>query len=180
MFSVTLLRELFCYDPSTGALTWREREPRHFLNVSHPKAVCGKWNRRYAGTSALATPDRHGYLRGNFRGRTVLRHRVVMALITGAWPANDVDHVNGDRSDNREVNLRAVTRAENSRNAAKPARNTSGRVGVSYDRQRGKWAAFITVNYRKLSLGRYADRADAVAAREDAEKLHGFHANHGR
>nr|WP_175479900.1 HNH endonuclease signature motif containing protein [Paracoccus homiensis] len=106
-------------------------------------------------------------------------HRVAWAVIHGRWPNGEIDHINGDRSDNRLANLREVTKRENHRNMAIRSDNTSGVTGVYWAREKGKWAAYIKAD-KMVALGRYDTFAEAVAARRAAEKVLGYHPNHGR
>lgn len=102
--------------------------------------------------------------------RTVVMHRLVMDA-----PANAVvDHINGDKLDNRRCNLRLATTAENIRNSARSVRNTSGFKGVSFDRSRGKWFASICANRKLKNLGRYATAEEAARVYDRAAReLHG-------
>jgi hypothetical protein len=85
-------------------------------------------------------------------------HRLIMNAPTD----RQVDHVNGDRLDNRRANLRLATQRENSANTRKRSSNKSGVKGVVWDKARKKWAAYIKVNYRSIGLGRF-DTIDAAA-----------------
>lgn len=80
------------------------------------------------------------------------------------------DHINGNRLDNRRVNIRYVTIQQNNHNHGKSKRNTSGHPGVRWESDRGKWFARIKVNNQTINLGRYSSLEDAVRAREEAEK----------
>jgi len=121
-----------------------------------------------------------GYTELYVLARHIYGHHLVWILHNGSVPKYQIDHENGDRSDNRIVNLRDVPPTENMRNVKRYITNTSGQVGVSWDKRRNKWAAHITVNYTMHHLGRFTDLADAIAARKEAEIFYGFHANHGR
>ena len=139
-----------------------------------------RWNSRFAGKETLTTLNQIGYRQVAIFGQYYLAHRLIWLYHYGAWPKGEIDHVNGDRSDNRLENLRDVPRKINGRNQRKLDANTSGHTGVSWCKQTGKWRATIKVDYRNLHLGRFSQISNAIAARKDAEKLHGFHANHGR
>jgi hypothetical protein len=99
-------------------------------------------------------------------------------MVYGDEP-QDIDHINGNRRDNRIANLRAVDRRENMRNARLRSNNTSGIVGVTFSRDRKKWVAQIN-DGKVRSLGRFDKFEDAVEARKAAERRAGFHPNHGR
>ena len=172
----TDLREWLSYDEKTGALTWKQRPIGIF-----PTARSGRtWNTRYAGAPAFASADDEGYHRITLGSRTWQAHRLAWAIYHGEWPEGQLDHINGDKSDNSIENLRVVSHAENSRNVKRSSANTSGVTGVSFYRQRSRWRATITVNRKHMSLGHFGSFDDAVAARKDAEQRFGFHSNHGR
>ena len=121
-----------------------------------------------------------GYLIVTLDGKQLKAHRVAWAIHHGKFPEGHVDHINGDRTDNRIENLRDVTRQENQRNLKKPSHNKSGVVGVSWDASRGSWYASIQVGGKTKNLGRWQDKRCAVAIRRVAEHVYGFHENHGR
>ncbi|WP_103730192.1 AP2 domain-containing protein [Novosphingobium sp. HII-3] len=91
-----------------------------------------------------------------------------------------IDHINGDCYDNRISNLRDCTEEENCRNVGIGSTNTSGVMGVGFDRSRGRWYAQIRHRRRQINLGRFDTKEDAVAARLEMEEKLGFHANHGK
>jgi hypothetical protein len=95
------------------------------------------------------------------------------------WP-DELDHINGDKGDNRIVNLREVTRAENNKNKSRYKQNSSGFTGVGWHKVTKKWAAKIRVDGRDYHLGVFASIEAAKEARAAAEKHYGFHENHGR
>jgi hypothetical protein len=107
---VAFLRECFDYDPTTGVLTWKHRPREHFKT----QRVASIFNAKYAGKSAGLVIDDTGYRRVmvTFSGRAtqLMAHRIILAVATGAWPENDVDHINGVRDDNRFANLREAVR----------------------------------------------------------------------
>ena len=90
----------------------------------------------------------------------------------------EIDHINGDRYDNRIINLKEATTSENNRNRRITDRNTSGYVGVV--KQGDKWYAYIKVDGKKIHLGTYNTKDEAIQARKQAEKKYGFHENHGK
>lgn len=144
-----------------------------------PKHSCANWNSRYAGAEAFTSLNK-GYRVGSVRKVLYLAHRVAWAMSTGEWPKDEIDHINGIREDNRLENLRSVTPSENRRNQGRPKDNTSGVMGVGWHSQKSKWRAFITVDRRMQHLGLFDRFEMAVAVRKEAEKLLGYHANHGR
>lgn len=170
-----LLAEVIRYDPYTGNLHWLPRAVEMF------KCSCSstKWNARFAGKEAFFCQRKDGYLQGRIGGRNYLAHRVIWALVHGAWP-QEVDHINGNRSDNRIVNLRAVTSLENKRNMAMKHDSRGPCSGVNWVERRQKWRAVISVEGSTKYLGVFADKNDAMRARAAAEMKYGFHPNHSR
>lgn len=171
-----LLRQLLSYDPKTGRLTWRERDLSLFPNPGWGQ----RWNARYAGTPAGDTIDGKGYRVIKLFNKQYLAHRVCWAIHYGAWPTQIVDHRNHDRSNNRIRNLRACSRSVNQRNQSDHGRNTSGHIGVTFNKGANKWAAFIRINGKQKHLGFFVDIADAAASRKAAERKLGYHRNHGK
>lgn len=172
------LRECLDYDPESGVLIWKIRPNRHFDGKAkgqpHEAAI---WNSRYAGKPAFRSVGNHGYNTSTLSGVQMTGHRVSWAVYFGVWPENEIDHINGKKTDNRLANLREVTRSENARNLS--VRSGESR-GVYLYAPTGRWVAKITVSGKMLHLGYYKDRGEAVEARRNAEKIHGFHENHGR
>lgn len=179
--SPELLRQLLEYAPETGVFTWRHRAAETFRDGKRPpEHTAGIWNTANAGKQALTFPDGRGYYRGKIMGRNHKAHRVAWAIYHGVWPDGEIDHINGERTDNRIANLRVVSRQENSRNKPRQVNNTSGATGVARDKQSGKWSAWVKIDGKNQNLGLYHNFGDAVAARKEAERKIGFHANHGR
>lgn len=152
-------RRLFVYEPDTGLIRWR---------VST--------NQRIRVGRVAGAIDRHGYVRvtialGGPKRRSIAAHRLAWLLSHGAWPAGEVDHVNGVKTDNRLVNLRVVSRSENGANRSGPDRDSStGLLGASRHKS-GKFLSQIRRGgrYRYLGLHATAELANAayVAASEE-------------
>ncbi len=171
--TIDYLRLRFRYEPATGKLIWREAAPEHFK--LHRAFLT--WNKRFAGKEVGAKLS-NGYLYVNLKKKVMLVHRIIFAMVHGYWP-EQVDHINHNRVDNRIENLRAATFVSNGQNISLPVDNTSGRIGVYWFRQRGVWYARIKTNGKNHHLGYFAEKSDAIAAREAAEVRFGFHPNHG-
>ena len=128
----------------------------------------------------MASPDGNGYLHGTIFDVKHFAHRLVWAMQTGEWPSGDIDHINGNRHENRWANLRSVTRQENRKNAAIPSNNKSGVLGVFWSKRDSVWIARIGDNRTGIHLGNFHSFDDAVAVRKTAEAEYNFHPNHGR
>lgn len=160
------LRERLKYDPDTGVFLWTGRG-------------CKRLNHCLIGRPAGSlTPN--GYIGIELGHGRFAAHRLAWKYVHGADPTGEIDHINGDRTDNRIANLRDTSRAENARNMCLPSHNKSGVIGVCFKQDRGKWMASIKINRRIHYLGNFHDKADAIAARKAAEARFRFHPNHGR
>ncbi len=173
--SPRVLRRLLDYDPETGELRWKERPVWMFKKHHEARS----WNTRRRGRLASSKCG-NDYLRVTVLYRNFYAHRVVWALCNGKWPSQQIDHINGNRADNRIENLRDVECAQNQRNMGRSIRNKSGVTGVWWDGARSKWQATIWVRKKVVHLGRFKKKREAIAARKAAETKYNFHPNHGR
>jgi hypothetical protein len=160
-------KELLEYNPGAGLLTWRV-DRRGGASAGD---VAGAENRRVNGLT---------YRRVCIDGVTYHAHRVVCLMNTGAWPAAEIDHIDGDGRNNRLLNLREATAVVNGRNRPRRSDNRSSITGISCHRVQRKWWARIRVDGTIKHLGWFDDLKDAAAARKRAERLYGYHENHGR
>jgi hypothetical protein len=163
------LWECFDYDEQAGLLFWKERPRSHFEGISCGNRIMAQ-NVSIAGRPALNTIKKNGYRSGSLDGRYYTAHRVIWKMMTGEEPVV-IDHINGDGTDNRIVNLRSVTATINARNMARPIPK-SGCIGV-YAHQNGGWGAQITVQGRVLSHYN-KDYGSAVRWRKMMEAEHGY------
>lgn len=159
MLTAERLRELLDYNPETGALT-RLTRPAQRSRIGD---VVG-WTGAY------------GYTIVAVDGRDYLAHRLAWLHVHGRWPTADIDHINGDRADNRLENLREVTRGQNLQNQRRARRdNRTGILGVSYRADRGSWRAHIGAGGRQHHLGTFATPQEAHDAYVTAKRrLHEF------
>lgn len=84
------------------------------------------------------------------------------------------DHLSRNTDDNRKCNIKLKTNKDNSHNRGLSKRNTSGKTGVSFNKQAGKWVAYIMVDYKRIHLGRFDTFEEAVKIRKEAESKYGF------
>lgn len=88
--------------------------------------------------------------------------------------SDDIDHINGNRKDNRLINLRLATRSDNNRNISISPMNTSGYSGVTYLKREKKWKAYIKVEKVQICGGLFNEKRDAVVAYNQlALRMHG-------
>jgi hypothetical protein len=171
------LQALLSYNPDTGKLRWLPR----CISLFKDERAWKIWNTRYANKEAFtAVVDGTGRRNGAVFGVNYQAHRVCWAVHHGEWPAQTIDHINGDPSDNRLCNLRDVSQEQQNRNLSIKATNTSGHPGVTKHTNANVWISRINLNKRTCHVGSFARYEDAVQARKIAEILAGYHANHGR
>ena len=178
------LRKLFNYDSDTGKLYWKPRTPDMFDNrKNYAESSCKSWNTRYAGKEAFTAKKEayDGYYVGAIFDILYLAHRIVWALHYEKRPdlSLDIDHINGVKTDNRINNLRLVTREINSKNASMQCNNTSGFNGVYWQKSTKKWHSQIKADGKRIHLGLFANKDDAIAARIRANIKYGFSERHG-
>ncbi len=165
MIAQARLKELLSYDPDTGVFTWK---------VSRGKVKAGDVS---ACIHTFGSGKSYRVIK--LAGRQYLSHRLAWLYTRGHFPAREIDHINGDGTDNRLCNLRSVTHSENQKNIRLYSNNASGVCGVSWHKPSRKWLARIKADSKRLHLGLFEDLSDAIAARQEAEIKYGFHQNHG-
>jgi len=117
--------------------------------------------------------SQQGYINFKYKGKKYLAHRIAWFIHTGKWPKNEIDHINGNRSDNRIANLRDVDRRTNVHNQRNPQKgNKSGFLGVFWNKQRNNWVAKICSHKKTKFLGGYATAYEAHLAYLDAKKIY--------
>ena len=156
-------KALFNYDELTGELSFVESK--------------GKGKRKDKRVGCISA---NGYLTVWAENKLHQAHRLIWMHFYGVEPINGIDHINGDKLDNRIKNLRDVDQKENTKNRRKSKNNTSGFVGVFLDKDSGKWRARLSVDYKVIYLGSFTDKSDAITARKNANIKYGFHENHGK
>jgi hypothetical protein len=143
------LKQLLRYDHLTGEFVWRVRRS----NVSSGTVAGGSY--------------RHprGYVLIGIHGTKYLAHRLAWLYVHGRWPSDELDHIDGDTSNNRLSNLRECNRTLNSQNTVRDVGRTSKHPGVHWDAAKGRWSARIRVgDGRRIFLGRFDDEREAADA----------------
>jgi hypothetical protein len=165
------MRKAIAYDSQTGLFTWLPRGVDMFKSTPTGIAqrVCANWNARNSGRVA-GTKDSHGYVQIKLRGRLYLAHRLAWRLVHGEC-SEEIDHIDGDRSNNRIGNLRVATRAQNCANRRVRSDSISKIKGVQR-RPNGLWQSRLCVNGTKHYLGVFGSRGEAIDAYERAARTH--------
>ena len=147
---------LLSYDPETGLFRWKE-------------------TRRNRKAGAVAGSFCSGYIRIGFAATSYFAHRLAYVVMTGdiLTSADEIDHCNGVKTDNRWANLRILSRSDNVHNAGPSRVNSSGCRGVHWRPYNRKWIATITVNGRKIHIGTFVTKEEAQKARKAAEITYG-------
>ena len=115
-----------------------------------------------------------GYVSTNIKGSNTRMHRFIMDCPDDMV----VDHINHNILDNRKSNLRICTLQQNNKNQKKKKNNTSGIIGVSWNKSRGKWCARIMYNHKNINLGYFDTLEEAAEVRKQAEiDLYGDYRN---
>lgn len=154
-----VLNKYFAYDADTGILY------RKFKN----KLRETKANKKT------------GYLWVSVGSEKYAGHRIAWKIYHKSDVPNfmEIDHINGDPSDNRISNLRLVNPNDNMMNKRKYSSNSSGIVGVAKRSDCNLWRAQINVSGKAIKLGSFKTKEEAIEARRNAEQKYGFHENHG-
>lgn len=151
--SFDIANKYFSYNPETGILTWKITN-----------------NRKMAGQEAGLIHKADGSKVLTLFSKQYKYHRIAWLLHYGRWPSGVIDHINGDKTDNRITNLRDATLSINAQNQRKAAKNNkSGYLGVS---ARGKygWMASIKVNGKTKSIGYFGTPQEAHLAYIEAKR----------
>lgn len=171
------LKEYLDYSADTGAFQAKARKREDFTTNS-----LWKRNQNEAGRT-VGCSNNQGYVAIHVDGKYYTAHRLAWLWVHGEWPPYpqfEIDHINGNRGDNRICNLRKVTKSENQRNGARRVNNRSGVTGVNWVRSKRRWIARIWDGPHHKYLGQFENLDDARIARLKAERELGYSNRHGR
>lgn len=163
MLTQQYLKDNFNYDQKTGLFV-RTKKTGTNTKIGIPLV----WNKG------------NGYIFFSVQNKLQLAHRMAWLYIYGEIPLMNIDHINGNKSDNRITNLRMANQSQNTANSCLSKLNTSGAKGVFWLKDAKKWRASVMVNYKFITLGRFDNIDDAIKAREvGAKKYFGDFASDG-
>lgn len=165
MLTQELLKKHLCYDPETG----------EFVRIGY----FDSWGNYVQKTSELRNLSNEGYLIISIQGKRHKAHRLVFLYVENNNLSNDVevDHIDGNRSNNKYSNLRVVVKAENMKNKGLYSNSSTGVIGVS--NFNGRFRARINLNGKRISLGLFDTIEEASKVRKEYEIEYGYSDNHG-
>lgn len=153
MLTQDRLKAVLDYNPETGVFVWKEWRG----GKAHAGTAAGRLSRGYVGIGV--------------DGRRYRAHRLAWLYVTGEWPADEIDHINGAKADNRWVNLRQADRSINNQNRVRAHRNnTTGVLGVRPMLGTTRFFASIRIRGRSIHLGTFDTTEQAHAAYLDAKR----------
>ena len=140
------IRSILDYNEQTGLFAWK---------IQSGRSSVGK---------LAGTPDK-GYIKIGFGNKIYCAHRLAWIWKNGSWPTGQIDHINGNTSDNRIKNLRDVDCSGNQQNLQGPKKRKRhrGHLGVTWVESRNKWLAQIGIDGKTYNLGRYKVENEAAA-----------------
>ncbi len=135
------IKSTLSYNRESGEFTWVQNRYKSHIG-KRAGSLCAK-----------------GYLRITLFGKKYAAHRLAWLFVYGDFPEDQIDHIDGNRTNNRISNLRTCTAGENRQNVL-----CSKNTGASFDRSRNKWEAKIMIGKKSIRLGRFENPQDAHAA----------------
>jgi len=157
-----MIEQAYTYDPKTGAFT------RNFSEGGEK-----------AGAQAGCV-NTQGYISLGYRKKHLLAHRVAYLFMEGKWPEKEVDHIDGDRKNNKWANLREATGSENGFNTRLRKDNKTGVKGIRIYNNGTQYVSYIRAHHKTHYIGCYRDlKAAEKATREARQELHREFCNHG-
>ena len=158
MLNQKTLKKYLNYDPETGVFKRK---------INSGKAKIGDVAGGINGS---------GYICIRINSVKYRAHRLAWLYVHGKFPDNQIDHINRIKTDNRIENLRDVTQSVNAKNRDLPSNNTSGHIGVKWNKKQQAWKVAVCQGH----YGRFKCKLDAVAKAKEVYKELGYHENHGR
>lgn len=155
------LKEVLHYDPETGIFRWKGR-------VGSDGRILADIAGKIAGSLNV-----WGYRQMYVDGKNRRACRLAWLYMTGKWPRT-IDHINGNKADDRFANLRDVTPSQNNWNCGKHARNKSGHKGIYWKKDHGRWLVQVQAHSKQTIIGYFKTLEAAVEAQKKAyADLHG-------
>lgn len=158
MIDYNELAKILDYNPDTGVFTWKVKTCKKVV----PNTIAGSFNSL-------------GYVQLKINKQFFYGHRLAWFFVHKEYPKLEIDHVNGNPSDNRICNLRLANRQQNNQNRIVRIDSSSGIRGVTLRKDTKKWKAEIRVNKKLISLGCFHTKEEAIKTRKIAEQKYFTH-----
>lgn len=156
------IKDKLDYNRDTGELRWKGKD-------------------KLAGHSAIRSlPYGRPYRHLQILGHSYMSHRIIYLIEHNKWPIGEIDHIDGDTTNNRHTNLREATPITNRRNQKRHSRNTTGHTGVHKRKSNGKYEVSIGDKGKLVYIGVFTTYEEAVAARLKAERKLKYDPSHGK
>lgn len=181
-----VLYEALDYNKESGLFTWKVDRPlEHFKNTHARNTYLGRFAGKVAGHPSKYGPKDLYYTQIRIKGKLFLAHRLAWFYVNAEWPAQLIDHEDGDGLNNKWLNLRQANSISNGRNCGLSSNNKSGVNGVYWNKANNRWVAegHCTEGsvHKKTNLGSYVKLEDAKLAREKWQDDQGnFTERHGK
>jgi HNH endonuclease len=161
------LKSILDYDQDSGDFTWKIRPSSHFKNDNGLRLYKSRYEEKKAGHI-----DSQGYKVININGKNFKAHRLAFLFMTGRMPFQQIDHINGIRNDNRWINLREATKAENLQNQKKAQSDnkSTGLLGASFNKRKKYFQSRINVAGKQIYIGGFKTAQEAHEAYLQAKR----------
>lgn len=166
MLTQKKLKEILHYDSNSGLFIWKIRAAKRIK----PGDIAG---------CLFESQSKKKYIRITISGKRYFVHNLAWLYVHGHFPDNEIDHADGNGTNNKIKNLSDVVRLENGKNKRLSVNNKSGHVGVHWHCRDKRWQAYIMVNKKSLYLGTFTDKNKAIEVRKAASIKYNYHKNHG-
>lgn len=165
MISHSELLKTIDYNPLTGLVTWKIKPSKNILKGSRAGHYCISRKKKYRSIGIQGVVKRE--------------HCWIWYLMTGLYPDNEIDHINGDGTDNKWRNLRKVTTSINRHNHRKYSNNKSGITGVFWSESKRTWLVSFVIDGKQKRTAQRKDFFEACCIRKSLEHKHGYSEQHG-
>lgn len=162
MDDLKYVRKILHYDPDTGDLIW--------INKTN------EYNRHNTIGEIAGWKDNKGYIRLFVNRKKYMSHRIIWFYMTGEWPKDQIDHINGVKDDNRWCNLREATNGQNQANTKQKTTKRSKYKGVYPNSTSNTWWSSIGINGKSRYLGTFLTQEKAALAYNKAALM--YHGNY--
>ncbi|MDD4242820.1 MAG: HNH endonuclease [Bacilli bacterium] len=140
------LKEIILYEPLTGLFYWKVWKSGRRMHIP------------------IGTKTGSGYLVTTINYKQYSLHRLAFLYMEGAFPPEQVDHIDNNKLNNCWDNLRHANMYQNAQNKPIGLSNTSGVKGVCWDKHNNRWKASIDYNGKVKHVGLFKDKKDAIDA----------------